>query len=738
MVAPPELVRRSWLERMLDVVRELSTTRELSLLLNRIAYAAVDFLEFGAAAINVVSPDGVVEVAAVAGPLEMRGLLGTRSALPRWLEMFEAAEAWGSLRFYSHEQDQSLFDEITSWVPDQAGDGDPDAWHAEDALFAPLTAPDGSLLGVLSVDQPASGRMPSVEQRTILEMFASQAAVAIHDFQVRERSEAALRDAEHRWQVTFERSPIGAAIVDRDAAMLQVNDSLAGMLGYPRGALVGVRLCDVTHPDDVYLDQELFDELTSGIRDSYEMSKRYLRPDGAVVYGLLHMGAIRDGGGQLRSIVAQVNDVTQARQAEDRLAHHALHDALTDLPNRALLEQLLSAYLATGQPTGILYCDLDRFKTVNDSLGHEAGDQLLIELTRAFARRLPATCTLGRVGGDEFVVLVPGEDDTEELRALAEELMATLDAPLTIGDHLHVSTVSIGITVGKPSHGHPDAVLREADLALLRAKRSGRTRIEVYDPTQDKPATVHDLELEQALRAALAGNHGLIPYFQPIVSLADGIPVGYEALIRWRHERDGMLDPQDFLPMAEQAGLIVPLGWWMLAVSCLAAKDVRLTGGWSRWVAVNASASQLGRGALLAEIRRGLDSSGLPADRLHLEITESALLDASPAVVKEIREVADLGVRIALDDFGTGYSSLSLLRDLPVSTVKIDKTFVTPIASDRAARAIVRSVITLCHELGITTVAEGIETQEQLTSLRALGCNLGQGYLLGRPRPLQD
>lgn len=736
MVAPSELVRRSWLERMLEVVREMGSTRDLNLLLDRIADAAVDFLEFGAAAINVVGDDDLVRVSSVAGPPAMRQLLGATSALHFWLDLFDAAEAWGSLRFYSHEQDQSLFDEITSWVPDGAPDPDLDAWHPEDALFAPLIGPDGDLLGVLSVDQPASGHMPGLEQRTVLEMFASQAAVAISDFRERERSERARQAAEHRWRVTFERSPIGAAVVGTDGVIQQVNDALTGILGYRRQELLGTGFASITFLDDVEADRRLFTELVSGRRESYELAKRYLRRDGQIVYGMLHVGAIRDGSGGVSSVVAQVNDVTQAKHAEDRLAHQALHDALTGLPNRALLEQLLGACLAAGQPTGILYCDLDRFKAVNESLGHDAGDELLVELTKVFAERLPATCTLGRVGGDEFVVLVPGEDDTEELRSLAEELAAALASPLAVRGHRHTVSLSIGISVGQPSHGHPDEALREADLAMLRGKRNGRTRIEVYDPAQDKPATLHDLELEQALRSALADNHGLLPYFQPIVSLADNVPVGYEALIRWRHELDGLLDPDDFLPIAEQAGLIVPLGWWMLSVSCLAAKDVRLTDGWSRWVAVNASASQLGRGQLLDEIRRALDASELPPERLHLEITESALVSASPAVVKEVREVSDLGVRIALDDFGTGYSSLSLLRDLPVSTVKIDRSFVTPIATDQATRAIVRSVIGLCQELNITTVAEGIETQEQLTSLRALGCNLGQGYLLGRPRPL--
>jgi len=720
---------------MLDVLRELGSTRDLTLLLDRIVRAAVEFLEFGAAAINVLGEDQIMRVSSVAGPPSMRRLLGATSPLGFWLDLFNEAEAWGSLRFYGHEQDQSLFDEIVSWVPDAEISADPDHWHPQDALFAPLIGPDGNLLGVLSVDQPLSGYMPGPEQRAVLEMFANQAAAALHDFAERERSERAREAAEHRWRVTFERSPIGAAIVDTDGSILQVNDALIQMLGYSRAELLGRDFAFVTHPDDIDVDLSLFAELMSGRRDSYELAKRYLRRDGAVLYGLLHVGVIRDENG-ITSIVSQVNDVTQTKHAEDRLAHQALHDPLTDLPNRTLLEKLLSACLAAGQPTGVLYCDLDRFKAVNESLGHDAGDELLVELTRIFAARLPAVCTLGRVGGDEFVVLVPGEDDAEELHALAEELAAALASPMRVRGHQHTISISIGITVGRPSHSHPDEVLREADLAMLRGKRNGRPRIELYDPTQDKPATLHDLELEQALRTALANNHGLIPYFQPIVSLADNIPVGYEALIRWRHDQDGMLSPDDFLPLAEQAGLIVPLGWWMLSVSCLAARDSRLTGGWSRWISVNASASQLGRGQLLDEMRRALDGSGLSARRVHLEITESALLDASPAVLKEVHEVADLGVQIALDDFGTGYSSLSLLRDLPVSTVKIDRSFVTPVATDRATRAIVRSVIALCQELDIATVAEGIETQEQLTSLRALGCDLGQGYLLGRPRPL--
>ena len=719
------------------MVRELGALSDIDQTLKRVAEAAVEFLEFGAAAINVVEPDGQVVVRAVAGPPDIGQLLGRGSPLEYWQDVLEAAEPWGSLRFVSHDRNRAMVGRIATWTAsDSPAVPRPSGWHPEDMLFAPLYSQDGTLLGVLSVDQPASGERPNAEQRMVLELFANQAAVAIADSRARDHAEERRWEAEHRWRVTFERSPIGAAILSQDGQLLQVNQSLVDMLGYPREQLLQHRLSELTHADDVIVGTAAFAELLAGTRDSYESQKRLVHADGHEVFGLLHVGVIRNSAGEIQSIVAQINDVTQRKQAEDRLAHRAMHDPLTELPNRSLLEDLLAGYLKSGRPAGVLYCDLDRFKIVNDSLGHEAGDELLLVLSRRLRDALPDGITLGRVGGDEFVALAPGQDDPRRLHELAERLTSALEQPLVIRGHLHTASLSIGITVSGPNHDHPDEVLREADLALLRAKRRGRARVEMYDPTQDKPVTLHELELEHSLRSALADNRGLVPYFQPIVSLLDNAAVGYEALVRWEHAEQGLLDPDDFLPMAEQTGLIVPLGWWMLATCCRAAGDLLLNKGGTQWVAVNASGSQLGRGQLVSEIRRGLAASDLRPDQLHLEITESALVEASPAAIKEVREVADLGVRIALDDFGTGYSSLSLLRDLPVSTVKIDRSFVAPIASDRSARAIVRSVITLCQELEITTVAEGIENQEQLASVRALGCNHGQGYLLGRPLPL--
>ena len=475
----------------------------------------------------------------------------------------------------------------------------------------------------------------------------------------------------------------------------------------------------------------------SGARDTYEIEKRYLHRDGHVVWGLLHVGVIRDEDGAVQSVVGQVNDITARKIAEEQFAYPG--DARLSSPGcrTGPVGGTCSRVQASGRPAGVLCCGLDRFKTVNDSLGHDAGDELLIAVAERLreARRVRHHGGAGRRATSSCVV-VPDEGDPEALRGLAGRLIAALQQPIALRGYQHTASVSIGVTICGPRHEHADEVLRDADQALRRAKRHGRARVEMYDPTQDRPATVADLELEHALRAALADGHELLPYFQPVISLETNAPVGYEALIRWAHPERGLLEPDDFLPLAEQSGLIAPLGWWMLDVSCRAAADPQLTGGWSRWVAVNVSGSQLGRGQLAPAIRQALSAGELPPSRLHLEITETALVEASSAAIKEVREVADLGVRIALDDFGTGYSSLSLLRDLPVSTVKIDRSFVKPIASDRSARAIVRSVIALCQELGIATVGEGVETEEQITSLRALGCTLAQGYLLGRPSPL--
>jgi diguanylate cyclase (GGDEF)-like protein/PAS domain S-box-containing protein len=729
-------VRRSVLEKVLDVVRELGATDGLEATLELIARSSISVLGFGAAAINVSDGAGQLWVEAVAGPPQIYTLLGASSTEQLWLDLLESAEKWANLRFLSHDVDKSAFRGVPMWASGEpVPTADSERWHPDDTLLAPMWEPSGRLLGVLSVDQPVSGLMPDLEQRTILELFAAQAAIAITDSRAWQVSERKRIQAEGHWKLTFERSPIGAAIVATDGTIVQANDTLVTLLGYPAEALNGMRVLDITHPADVDANLELFLELLNGERDSYEMEKRFIHAAGHSIWGLLRVGAIRDADGGIVSIISQIADITDRKTAEQELARRTSHDTLTSLPNRSLIEDKLNAQLSAGLATGVLFLDLDRFKTVNDSLGHDAGDELLVVVADKLLAAVGSRFEVGRIGGDEFVVLAPGIGDPLVLTKLGIDLMADFEKPLRIRGHEHTVSLSVGVTVTRATHRHADEVLREADQAMLRAKRQGRARIEMFDPAQDRPATVQDLRLEQALRVSLAQGIGLVPYFQQIVDLADNTVAGYEALVRWNHPDLGLLEPAAFLPMAEKTGLIVPLGWWMLSRSCAALKDAEFSDQGRRWVAVNVSGSQLGRGLLVGAVQQVLSESGLPAEQLHLEITETALIEASAASIREVRAVAELGVQVALDDFGTGYSSLTLLRDLPVSVVKIDRSFISPIGVDRSATAIVRRVIALCQELGVVTVAEGVETQSQLTALRALGCTQAQGYLIGPPEP---
>ncbi|MDQ1752923.1 MAG: hypothetical protein QOE71_3979, partial [Pseudonocardiales bacterium] len=392
-------LKRSVLERVLDVVRKLGTTRDLQETLDLIAQSIVDVLDFGAAAINVTGPGDELRVAAVAGPPEAQQLLGETGELRFWLEVLDAAEPWGNLRFLSHTADQQTWQGISFWTPPIPPSPDPDSWHSEDSLLAPMWDSTGRLLGVLSVDQPASGKLPDVDQRTILELFAAQAAIAITDSRAREVSEDLRRDAERRWQLAFERAPTGAAIVDSDGCVVQANDTLVAMLGYSREQLVGKPVLDITHPGDVDKNVGLFQEVLAGRSDSYEMEKRFVHADGHTVWVTLHVGVIRDESGGIRSIISQLADITDRKHAEAELARRMSHDPLTALPNRSQLEERLNYYLHRNVPAGVLFFDLDRFKTVNDSLGHEAGDELLVAVTAILTEAVPDSCLLGRIGG---------------------------------------------------------------------------------------------------------------------------------------------------------------------------------------------------------------------------------------------------------------------------------------------------------------------------------------------------
>ncbi len=435
------------------------------------------------------------------------------------------------------------------------------------------------------------------------------------------------------------------------------------------------------------------------------------------------------------SCVAVHEDVTSQREAAERIAFFAHHDALTALPNRAVLREELGRLLqrrAHGEDLALLYIDLDRFKRVNDSHGHATGDGLLREVAarlRACARK---TDLVARLAGDEFAIVQCGAPQPGASRALARRVIDALTAPIELaGLPLHIGA-SVGVAVAPFDGEDADSLLRNADLALYRAKADGRGTLRYYEPDMDRRARERRA-LEAELRQALDGGQFELAY-QPQLRLADGALCGVEALLRWNHPQRGRVSPAEFVPLAEDTGLIVPIGRWVLAQAC------RDAAGWppALRVAVNVSAVQFRKGVLLRDVVDALRSSGLPPRRLEVEITESVMLAEPEHAIGLLGRLRELGVHVAMDDFGTGYSSLSTLHSFPFDRLKIDRSFVAGLECDDGARSIVRAVAGLGRSLGIATTVEGVETEAQLEIARREGCSEVQGYLYSPPRPAHE
>ena len=544
---------------------------------------------------------------------------------------------------------------------------------------------------------------------------------------------SALGRARRRFAATMDTSPVAMAVLDTSGRITESNRALGRMLGRTPAELAGTTLADLSHPEDVDSDATLLARTLAGERPSYALEKRFVRRGGESVWGRLTVSAVTDDDGALVELVAQVVDVTEIRLAEEMLTHQALHDPLTKLPNRTLgldrIQQALDRTRRSRRRVAVLACDLDRFDVVNDSIGPEHGDEILVEIAGRVQGVLRATDTAARMAGDEFVVVCEDVLDEREAVLVADRIAAAVREPIDVSGRTVVLSMSIGIALSSAPSGDATALLRDAGTALHRAKENGRGGWDVVDDDLRRKA-VDRLDIEHALRAGVA--HGdLRVHFQPIVDLHSGATVGREALVRWQHPTRGLLGPAWFLPVAEETGLIEDVGRWVLARAAEVAARTPEQG----YVAVNVSPSQVMRAGLLADVEAILDLTGLEPTRLVIELTESVMLGAAPAGRKELHRLDDLGVRLVVDDFGTGFSALSYLRDLPVSGIKVDRSFTAGLGHDPQCERIVEALTGLAHGLGVDLVAEGVETEEQRALLAEAGCRHAQGYLFGRPVP---
>ena len=552
------------------------------------------------------------------------------------------------------------------------------------------------------------------------------------------RDITAIRRAERERRVALEvlRSMSEAvAVIDLDFRFISVNPAFSRITGYSEEEVVGQdsRLLDSTqHSSDFY--RRVRDILERTGHWAGEMWQK--RKDSEEFLGWIEMSEVRDAQGQRSHFVAVVNDITDKKRAEQELRYLANYDTLTGLPNRALLSERLGRAIvrARRQETrvAVLFLDLDRFKDINDSLGHAAGDRLL----KAAATRLQATVsasdTVARLGGDEFTVVLEDVESLPAVERMAREILTAFSMPLEVDErHDVIITPSLGISL-YPDHALvPTDLLKFADTAMYQAKAEGRNTYQIYNEAMDAEARKRATVLSSLRKAMDRGEFRLM--FQPRMALADGRITGVEALLRWHSAELGEISPSVFIPLAEESGLILTIGDWVLEEACQTLKRWRSHGLHDISMAVNVSVLQLLRGKLPDLLRRIIDSTGVPADRIELEVTESMVMQNAEQTTAALNALREIGVSLAIDDFGTGYSSLVYLKRLPIDTLKIDKEFIGDLTRDPDDEAITATVITMGHSLGLNVIAEGVENEQQLAYLREQGCDEIQGYWLSQP-----
>lgn len=614
-----------------------------------------------------------------------------------------------------------------------------DAWLKEQRVVSYLAIPlfdsAGRPLGHMGVmdDQPMD---PAIPMEAVLRVFAARAGAEIE----RQHAEEALRASEERYRDLIENAHDLVQSIASDGRILFANRAWLETLGYCAQDVPAINLFQIVHPNTLTEFRRLLDRVFAGEQSIFAQTE-FVAKDGREV---LVEGSVtgRVESGRVVAAQAIFRNTTERREWEARLDRATRHDSLTDLPNRVVFVDRLNQALVrvrarrTPRPLAVLMLDLDRFKLVNETLGHASGDRLLLSVAQRLSSCLREGDTVARLGGDEFAILLPEIDKASDMVIVVEKLFAAIRPPVVLDGHEVFATMSIGISIAPDDGEEAGIVLKNADAAMYRAKDQGRNTYQLYSPAMNV-STLERLSLESSLRHALERDEFLV-YFQPQVEVRTRRIIGVEALVRWLHPEWGLVSPARFIPLAEETGLIVPIGERVLRAACAQNRRWQDQGIPPFPVSVNISARQFQQPDLNALIARVLGETNLDPRWLELELTESLLMANAEQTISALKTLHEMGIGLAIDDFGVGYSSLSYLKRFPIDTIKIDQSFVRHITSDADDAAIATAIIAMAHSLNLTVVAEGVETGEQSAFLERQQCDAIQGYLISPPRPAHE